>query len=338
MRVAILAPHYYKTETGNAVTVRRLERHLRLIGCEVQVFPVDQMTAEKLLVGIKSFAPQLLHAFHGYHGGRVAHALSPSLGIPYIVTLTGTDVYQALCDQRSHDTHLALRGASRIVAFHSSIKHCLSEHLPTLTERTVIIPQGVELPGLSSCVQKTGDGEFIFLLPAGIRPVKNVLFALQPLAALHDAYPQTRLVLVGPVLDTAYGAEVMETLEQFDFARYHGAVSHQAMAGLYCQADVVLNTSHSEGMPNALLEAMSYGRPILASCIEGNRSVVKEGVTGLLFRDEEEFSAKAELLISDPHLREKLGKNGRERAQEKHSPEKEAGCYLDLYREVAAAA
>jgi L-malate glycosyltransferase len=334
MRVAILAPNYYQTETGNAVTVRRIERHMKLLGCDLRVFSLDQYTTEQLLSELTAFAPQLLHAFHGYHGGRAAHALAESLGIPYLVTLTGTDVYQALSDQRSHDTHAALRGAARIVAFHASVKKHLAEHLPTLDERTVVIPQGVVLPEIPA-EAKLPDAPFTFFLPAGLRRVKHVLFPLEPLAELRASHPQITLLLAGPILDPGYAAEVMETLELYPFARYLGGVKHDAISECYRSADVVLNTSLMEGgMANSVLEALSYAKPVLASDIDGNRSIIKDGVTGFLFHDEQEFLEKAEQLINDPHLRQRLGKNGRTLVQEKCSPEVESLAYLELYQTI----
>jgi glycosyltransferase involved in cell wall biosynthesis len=336
MRVGILAPHYYPVEGGNAVTVRRIERQLRSLGCEVQVFPVDQLTGEQLLAGVKGLVPQLLHAFHGYHCGRRAQALNQALGVPYLVTLTGTDVYQALSDQRSLELHGALRGATRLVAFHHCVKHRLAEHLPSLEERTVVIPQGVELPALpAGGLSGSGEEGCTFLLPAGIRPVKNVLFPLQLLAKLHAVQPQIRLLLVGPVLDPGYAAQVMGALERYPFARYLGAVSHDAMGEMYRAADVVLNSSLIEGgMANAVLEALAHGKAVLASDIEGNRSIIKECVTGLLYRDAQQFLAKAGNLAADAQLRERLGKNGRALVRDKYPPEKEGRAYLELYREI----
>jgi len=334
MRICLIAPNYYPAENGNAVTVRRIERHLRLLGCEVRVFPVDRMSGEELLAGVKAFAPQLLHAFHGYHGGRTAHALSEMLAIPYLVTLTGTDVYQALDDHRSFDTHTALRGAARLVAFHAYVKRRLAEHLPSLEERTVVIAQGVELPDLPPAAGAAKE-TCTFLLPAGLRPVKNVLFPLQPLATLHAVHPEIRLLLVGPILDTAYAAEVMETLERYPFARYLGTVSHDAIGELYRAADVVLNSSLIEGgMANSVLEALAYGRALLVTDIEGNRSVIKDCLNGLLYRDAAEFCRKAEQLVTDPELREKLGRNGRSLVRDKYPPELEGESYLKLYQAI----
>ena len=333
MRVALIAPKYFPVETGNAVTVRRIERQLRLLGCELRVFPAEQLAGEKLLEGVRSFAPQLLHTFHGYHGGRMTHALSEATAIPYLITLTGTDVYQALIDQHKRETHGALRGAARLVAFHACVKRSLAEHIPSLDERTVVIPQGVELD-IEPAAPVAGD-TCTFLLPAGIRPVKNVLFPLPPLAALLAVYPQLRFQLVGPVIDIAYAARVMEALEAYPFASYLGGVGHDAMGALYRRADIVLNSSVAEGgMANTVLEGLAHSKALLVADIEGNRSVIREGVTGLLYRDRAEFGAKAERLITDPQLRARLGSAGRELVRDHHSPEKEARAYLELYRDI----
>ncbi|HBA87617.1 MAG TPA: glycoside hydrolase [Geobacter sp.] len=335
MRVGIIAPNYYSEETGNAVTVRRIERQLRLLGCELRIFPVDRLAGERLLAEIKDFAPNILHAFHAYHGGRMAHAISLSLGLPYLITLTGTDIYQALCDQRGMEMHGALRGAARLVAFHSCVKRRLADHLPSLVERTAVIPQGVELPSETGAAASTEEGTFTFLLPSGLRPVKDVLFPLKPLAGLHAVHPEVRLLLAGPILDAEYAARVMDALEQYPFARYLGSICHETMGELYRAADVVLNSSQVEGgMANSVLEALAHGKPLLVTDIEGNRSIVKENVTGLLYRDAAEFRTKAEHLLTDPHLREKLGKKGRALVRECYTPEKEAAAYLALYREI----
>lgn len=335
MRIAFIAPNYYPEATGNAVTVRRIERQLRLLGCDVKVFAVDRMPGDKLQIAVQEFSPQLLHAFHGYLGGRMGHALSQALDIPYLVTLTGTDVYHALCDQRSLDMHAALRGAARLVAFHGCVRQRLAEHLPMAEERTVVIAQGVDLPEAIEPLPRHEEGTFAFLLPAGMRPVKNVLFALEPLAALQAEHPEVRLLLAGPVLEAEYAAKVMDELERHPFVRYLGVVGHDAMGELYRKVDVVLNTSLTEGgMANTVLEALAHGKPLLVSDIEGNRSIVRDGATGLLYRDADDFCVKAKQLMADAHLREKLGKNGRTLVRDNYSPEKEAKAYLSLYREI----
>ena len=107
------------------------------------------------------------------------------------------------------------------------------------------------------------------------------------------------------------------------------------MAALLRDADVVLNCSLSEGgMANSVLEALACGRAVLASDIAGNRSVIEDGVTGLLFRDPGDFADKAARLLGDPALRERLGEAGRERAS-RLGLQQEIERYLKLYVAVA---
>ena len=338
MKIAMITPHYYPAVRGNAVTVRRVEKYLLRAGCQVAVFPLDTLSAEDACLQIDAYAPDLIHAFHGYAGGRVARLVAGQAGVPYVITMTGTDIYEAMLDSRRDETHAALLQASRLVVFHSSVKERLLSSISSLAGKIAVIPQGVELPG-EKCTGSGGfpfsSGKFTFLLPAGLRQVKNVLFPLAPLAELYGPSPDIRYLLAGPVIDPHFAARVMERLEEYPFAHYLGGIGHDAIGCLYKKADVVLNTSLFEGgMANSVLEALAFGKPVLASDVEGNRSLVRDGDTGLLYVDEADFLRKAERLYADAGLRERLGENGRRFVSENFAPEKEAEAYMELYGAV----
>ena len=76
MKIAMITPHYYPAVRGNAVTVGRIEKYLERAGCRVTVFPLDALSAEDVCQRIKAFAPDLIHAFHGHAGGRVARLVA----------------------------------------------------------------------------------------------------------------------------------------------------------------------------------------------------------------------------------------------------------------------
>ena len=70
-----------------------------------------------------------------------------------------------------------------------------------------------------------------------------------------------------------------------DGVRLLPALSRQRMGAAYMDADVVLNTSLHEGMSPILLEAGALGRPVVASNVPGNRSLIRHKETGFLFDD-----------------------------------------------------
>lgn len=80
-------------------------------------------------------------------------------------------------------------------------------------------------------------------------------------------------------------------------------------------ADVFLLTSHWEGFPLAVLEAMAAGVPVVATAVDGTPEAVEEGVTGYLVgRGEVETMAeRVESLLRDEGLRRAMGTRGRER-------------------------
>lgn len=338
MKTALITPCYYPFIRGNAVTARRIEKFLRTSGCEVKVYPLDTVTAEDTLKGIKRFAPDIIHTFHGFVGGRIARLISENTKIPYVITLTGTDVYEALHDGRKEETVAAMEGAAALVSFHKSIKSRLVESLPSLACKACVIAQGVEIPGSDYCHHDDfhpAEGDNVILLPAGLRPVKNVTFAPPLLEKLHNRGMPLYFVLIGPVLHRGYAAEALAELEQYSFVHYFGEVGNNAIGWFYDQADIVLNTSCFEGgMANTVLEAMSMSKPVLASNIEGNRSVIKDGITGLLYQGEADFLEKIERLLVDAKLREKLGENGKRFVLKNFQPEKEAMAYVNLYDRI----
>jgi len=330
MRVAIIAPNYSGANRGNGVTVRRIERYLRAAGCDVAVFQPEKVAAGELLHRVAAYAPDCIHAFHAMHGGMPARELSARLGVPYVITITGTDLYGDGVDGTAAGLAGVLSAASGLAIFHESLKGRLLQTAAVNDAAIAVIPQGVAVP---EPAPPEREGEFIFLLPAGIRQVKNVLFALKPLAGLLEEHPRLRFRLVGPVLDERYGEKVAAALADLPFVEYGGERQFEQMADEYASAHVVLNTSLSEGgMANSLLEGMAAGRPVLAAAIEGNRSLVADGVNGLLYGDETDFALKAGRLMTDPLLRQRLGLAARHFVRENCAPVDEAQKYLALYR------
>ncbi len=100
------------------------------------------------------------------------------------------------------------------------------------------------------------------------------------------------------------------------------------------EADVVLHASRWEGMPNALLEAMGMGKPVVVSDVVGTRDVVSDEVDGLLVRDVyaiEPYLAALERLASDPELRLRLGAAARAKIARDHDPDRIYAQWEEVY-------
>ncbi|UPT73609.1 MAG: glycosyltransferase [Elusimicrobiota bacterium] len=95
--------------------------------------------------------------------------------------------------------------------------------------------------------------------------------------------------------------------------------------------DLFVHYSRWDAMPNAVLEAMAAGLPVVASDNPGNRSAVVDGETGFLARTEVELLERCQQLIDDAPLRLRLGAAGRERVRREFSLERMLGSLSALY-------
>ena len=342
-RLALLTPFGPPAVRGNAVTVSRVAWGLAERGVEVRLWDLSATTAATVESEVAAYRPSLIHAFHAYRVGPLALRLSQRVEAPIVITLTGTDANHDLFDrERAPAVRRVLERAERITVFHWSVGVRVGAALPGIRRKLVVVPQSVRLPGTDFFDLKKSwplpPPTVLFVFPAGLRAVKNPAFPLQPLGRLVKTIPEIRLLYVGPVLEPSVGDALARELSSLPWARHVGEVPHSQMASLLLRADVVLNCSTSEGgMANSVLEALSLGRAVLASDIDGNRSLVVDGATGFLFLDELEFERRAALLARDPALRERLGRAGSALVAERFSPAREIDGYCDVYGELVPA-
>jgi glycosyltransferase involved in cell wall biosynthesis len=342
VRVALVTPFAPPSIRGNAITVDRIARGLRGRGADVDVWDLSVTPEATIGRGMARVEPTLVHAFHAFRAGPLARRLAQRAGIPLVVTITGTDANHDLVDpERGAIVRRVLEGAAAVTVFHELMAMRLVSALPGLAARLSVVPQSAFFEGGSDVVAPaadTGQGPSL-LFPAGIRTVKNPRVPLAPLDRVAAHYPGLALSYVGPILEVDEGDALRAALRDRPWARYLGPRPHQHMRGLFERADVVLNCSASEGgMANSVLEALALGRAVLASNIEGNRSLIEDGMTGLLFDTPAEFGAKAERLIADGRLRLRLGAAGREVVGARFGPARELDGYLSVYARLLPAA
>lgn len=99
-------------------------------------------------------------------------------------------------------------------------------------------------------------------------------------------------------------------------------------------SDIALNTSDSEGFSNSVMEAMRAGLPVAATNVSGNRELVKDRVTGLLFEpgNIKDLSEKIICLLKNKDFADKLGENGKKLIEKQFDVNIMMQQYIKLYR------
>ena len=334
MRIALISPYSIGPMRGNIVTVRRISHFLKQEGVITVTLAVDDLSVAEMKEQLAEFKPDLIHCFHAHHSGSITRQLAEYLNIPYVITITGSDLHNS--SLRNHpDTVNAIETAQAIVCFHENDAERLTEFFPTLRGKVSVVPQGVESLPMGEGDSYDFDSEaFVLFLPAALRPVKRVDFAIRSLSKLARSDKKLQLVIAGGMIDSDYAESIRKMVSKNLFVTWFGEVPHERMGSLYERADLILNCSQSESMPNSLMEAMVLGRPVLAANISGNRSLVQNGTTGWLYDSEADFLRLVTHIRGNASVREEVGRNAKKIIMECFSPSLEAKRYLALYRKL----
>ena len=86
--------------------------------------------------------------------------------------------------------------------------------------------------------------------------------------------------------------------------------------------------------PFKTIQYMSVGVPTVASNVGGNREIIQDGINGFLASNEEEWIEKLSLLITNSHLRQKLGAAGRDTVEDRYSLKVNAPKLLEVLRKA----
>lgn len=326
----IVVPDHAWPDGGNAVTARRIALELDAAAGRVEPVPLAGLE-RRLAEGDVG----LLHALHVRRSGIAVAEAAERFGVPFVVTVSGTDLYQDLTPPAGRpDVANVLARASAVTVFHEAAARLACSAVPSLRPKLHVIPPSM-VP-LAGTAQRGAFGipadAFVFLLPAGLRPVKRPLFALPALRRLQAEGHPVFWVIAGPGIDADVTAEVREAARALPWLSWLGHVPHERMGALYQSCDVVLNTSTAEGLSNAVLEGMAARKPVLASRNDGNLAAL--GEQGMFFDDEEGLYQAALRARTEPLLRKRLVEDAWERVVRLFSPAAEGAAYARLYGSV----
>lgn len=339
-RILMITP-YIKSQRGNSITASRLYRGLRDRGYKIDIIAMDEADWEyRLNYYTATNTYDMVHGFHALHFSRIVN--HPHIKkLPLLLTTTGTDINLDLFGPEKEKALAVLLKAEKVVVFNQSLAEQIAAVELRLQSRQVVIPQGVELePGPDITRQQLGiaPANIVFVIPSGLRPVKNLDLALDGLQKVYREYPQIHLLILGTTLDADYTARIKNRISSLKWASYPGEVPHREMQGILQNADIVLNTSRAEGQPQGALEAMSLGKPCILTAVPGNIGIIEDGCQGYYISTADELAACALKLIQNPHLRDIMGTASQQLVNKNFSIESELTGYSRLYQELLASA
>lgn len=208
--------------------------------------------------------------------------------------------------------------------------HFLVDYLSKFNKRVVYIPTGVEADKFIPAMNRKPNDKLIFIWTGvvwGETILENIKFMLECFSELSKKYSNIELHMVA-------GGRWLPQVEELLKTQYTAVpiqicpwVEHQKMPEFLQKADIGLLPLIQDTLwtksksPTKLFEYLSTGLPVVASPTGEINYVLKDGETGLLAKEKNEFIQKMELLIQNPQLRKSLGENARRKVEEEYSQE-----------------
>lgn len=179
------------------------------------------------------------------------------------------------------------------------------------------------------------EHELHLIVTRNLEPVYDNATAVRALELIRRDCQQARITIAGSGPELSRLESLVHELGLQSQVMFAGRLDRDAMAALYRQADVMLNPSLTDNMPNSVLEALASGVPVVSTDVGGVKHLLSDGDTGLLVppgRPQAMADAVLRLLAS-PELRERLVVNGL-RAVRRYTWVQVAPLLLSVYRQA----
>jgi glycosyltransferase involved in cell wall biosynthesis len=180
-------------------------------------------------------------------------------------------------------------------------------------------------------------GAPLILFAGRLAAQKSVETLLSALDILQHVRPAVRALIVGEGPLRSRLEETARAYQLFEDRRVSFLGHRDDVPRLLAAADLLVLPSLYEGLPNVVLEAMRFRKPVVATAAPGTTEVVEDGVTGLLvpLRDPPAFTRAIQRIIDDPELARKLGEAGRARVEGEFGVDLMIERFADLYEKLA---
>jgi colanic acid/amylovoran biosynthesis glycosyltransferase len=236
----------------------------------------------------------LLHIYFG-HVGVFCLPLLERKTIPALVSFHGADAGVDL----EHPAHAAamrevFARADRILVRSESLRRQVVA-LGCDPEKTGIQRTGIPLDDFRPVERAVpADGGWVLLQASRLIRKKGLATTLNAFAGFRRQWPNARLIVAGegPMLGEL--EDLAESLGVGGSVEFRGFVRGAAMRELYARAHCFLHPSETgpdgdrEGVPNAILEAMATGLPVIATRHGGIPEAVEDGVSGALVEERDD--------------------------------------------------
>lgn len=293
----------------------------------IEGLDIIEISKPFLLHVLKTRNSDLIHVHEG-RSSHFAYYASKQTHIPYIIT-------RRIPNKPSQTgfTRKAYHHATHVVALSNAIQNQLLEYDASLN-CSIIPSMRSDLPFDANTVEdlksKYQNRIIVGHIGALVDHHKGQSTIIEAARLLQDSHPQIKFLLLGQGKDEAQLKAEAKDLTNIEFVGFVDNVGDYL--ALF---DYFAFPSNEEGLGSILLDVMQFGKPIIASNVDGIPDIIQHEFNGLLITAKDAIGLKESILrlMNDSELITKLTENALRTVQD-YSVEKITEKYMELYQQL----
>jgi glycosyltransferase involved in cell wall biosynthesis len=295
--------------------------------------PLDLAAVRELTTILRDFRADVVHS-HEFTMAIYGAAAAKRANARHVITMHG-GLYYAAAWRRRAALRWATRRSHALVGVSDATASALERILGIDRSRLHVVPNGIPLrTGVRARLRTElaiAPGELLIVSVGNLYPVKGHAVLIDALAKLRER-TGWRLAIAGRGEEEARLRAQAATAGIGD--RVHLLGFRDDVTDILAAGDLFTMPSLSEGLPLALVEAMSFGLPVVVTRVGGVPEVVTDGAEGLLVPPSDAGALASALgaLLADSPRRQKMGEAARTRALRDYALSTMADRYERLYR------
>ncbi len=189
----------------------------------------------------------------------------------------------------------------------------------------------IDVSSVTPCFEN--DNYFLFL--GRMAHQKGAIYAIQAMKYLKDT--NHVLKITGEISESKEDQEILKFIKDNKLEKkviFTGFQYGEILEKLISRATCILCPAiWYENMPNTVVEAYSYGKPVVASRIGSLEEIIEDGKTGMLFemKNSKDLAEKLNLFINNPYLSEILGTNARKKVENEYNGTQHMNSILNIF-------
>ncbi|MEM9214823.1 MAG: glycosyltransferase [Cyanobacteria bacterium P01_F01_bin.150] len=334
----------YTTNNDDGVLVHRIHCAVRAENWAVQDYMTEvyaQVRSLHLRYDFDAF-----HAFFLNETGFLATLLAKEYGIPVLNSIRGNDLHKHVFNPKYHgQITWTLEQSDWVTCVSRDLQRRATVLVPTLRPRSsafwnsiaAVDFEEMPTPGLIKSLWQNADTGLVIGSLGRFRDKKGIEFLLDACALLQDSIPLT-LVLIGDFVDKekAYWDDLLTHHSFRHRVHVTGMMPREDALTFLPHLDIFSIPSIHDGCPNAMLEAMMAGCPIIGTNVDAIGEILTNGEDSLVVPPSSrvELAQAIRQLADSPELRQSLGRQAQINVSQKLSPEVEQDNWVKVYAQV----